>query len=122
MTTPPGPAARVHAVRLALQALGDALATPAAAPLTTAESALSSALSACAPGRLAVDGLPADARAALAQEIEAARAALARCRRLGDSLSTFISASLAAQGLLAGYDRRGDEAVAPPAAHFGVRG
>lgn len=122
MITAQGPTVQVHAVRMALQALGDALAMPAAGSLADAESALSAALSACWPHRLAAGELPTDARVALAQEIEATRAALARCQRLGDSLAAFVSASLAGQGLVAGYGRHGDEAIARPAAHFGARG
>jgi hypothetical protein len=44
-------------------------------------------------------------RLLLRQEIESARTALARCRSLGDSFSTFIRISLDVQGGAIGYDR-----------------
>lgn len=122
MTTPQGPAARVLALRTALQSLGDALASPAAAPLTTAETALAAAVADLTPHTLTIETMPAVERAALRDELLAARAALARCRRLGGSLSAFVHASLQAQGLVGGYDRRGDEALHVRPTHFGVRG
>lgn len=122
MTTPQGPAARVAALRTALQTLGDALAAPAVAPLAAAESALAAAIAGLTPLTIHADSLPSAARAALLDDLQASRAALARARRLGDSLNAFASASLHDHGLVSGYDCRGDEAVRPPSGHFGVRG
>jgi hypothetical protein len=122
VTTPQGLAARVLALRTALQHLGDALASPAVEPLTSAEAALATAVADLSSRTLGIEQLPAADRAALRDELLAARGSLARCRRLGDSLSAFVHASLQAQGLVGGYDRRGEEALQVRATHFGVRG
>ncbi len=122
MTTPLGPAARVTALRTALQAVGDALVAPAVAPLTAAEAALAAAVAEFSPRQSDIEALsPAD-RAALLDEARAARAALDRCRRLGASLSAVVTASLAAQGRGAGYGPRGEAPVQAPAGVLGVRG
>lgn len=122
MTTPLGPAARVQALRAALDSLGDALVAPAASSLMAAEAGLATAVAGFPPEHLAVDSLTPAARAALLADLHAAKAALERCRRLGDSLTAVAAASLDAHGLVAGYDRRGDESVQAPAGGFGVRG
>jgi hypothetical protein len=109
-------------VRAALQALGDALVAPAPDRMTAAEAALAAAVADLTLPDSSLQALPPDARTALLDEALAARAALGRCRRLGESLNAFVSASLTAQGLVSGYDRRGDEAIQAPAGAFGVRG
>jgi hypothetical protein len=47
--------------------------------------------------------LTADEQQALLREVDAAHAALRRCRRLGDTLSDFVRFTLAAQGKTLGY-------------------
>jgi hypothetical protein len=112
----------VQTLRAALQALGDALVAPAPDRMTAAEAALAAAVAELTPPDFSPQSLPPDARTALLDEALAAKRALARCRRLGESLDAFVSASLSAQGLVSGYDRHGDEAVQAPAGAFGVRG
>lgn len=58
--------------------------------------------------RLATSNLTDDARARLAIEIDLARHALQRCRRLGHALNDFVRLSLTAQGLDEGYGRTGN--------------
>lgn len=122
MTTPLGPAARVQTLRAALEALGDALVAPASDRMTAAEARLAAAVADLTLPDFSPQSISQDARAALLDEALAAKNALGRCRRLGESLNAFVSASLSAQGLVSGYDRHGDEAVQAPAGAFGVRG
>ena len=85
----------------ALEATAAALAVPTLDALLASEAALQHAVAALPrPGLLA----PAE-RVLLRQQLEAARSALARCRRLGDSFNDFIRISLDAQGGAIGYDR-----------------
>lgn len=122
MTTPLGPAARVQTLRAALQALGDALVAPTPDRMTAAEATLAAAVADLTLPDFSPESLSQEARTTLLDEVLAAKRALGRCRRLGESLSAFVSASLSAQGLVSGYDRHGDEAVRTPAGAFGVRG
>jgi hypothetical protein len=85
----------------ALEATAAALAVPTLDALLASEAALQHAVTALPrPGVLA-----SAERVLLRQQIEAARSALARCRRLGDSFNDFIRISLDAQGAAIGYDR-----------------
>jgi hypothetical protein len=101
-------------LRASLDSVAGALALPDESALLAAESGLAAALADLGSVRQ-VD--PAD-RAAIAAELQQARAALARCKILGASLSDAATLSLAAQGKAAGYNRGGMTA-APRAA---VRG
>lgn len=121
MTTLPGPAARLQALREALESLGDALARPDAGPLPDAEAAIAAALVHSESLLTSTETLAPAERALLLAEARATGLALARCRRLGDSLTAFTTASLQAQALVGGYDRRG-EARSAASARFGVRG
>jgi hypothetical protein len=112
----------VQTLRAALQALGDALVAPASDRMTAAEATLAAAVAELTLSDSSLDSLSQDARMALLDEALAAKSALGRCRRLGESLNAFVSASLTAQGLVSGYDRHGGEAVQTPAGAFGVRG
>lgn len=121
MTTYVGPATALSDLRTALGAVGDALAGASLAQLTACEAALAAA---CArlPQHVPAEGLAED-RAAVRDQALAVRAALARCRRLGQSLGHVAYAALAAQGRVGAYDRQGGEALQPPAQNgFGVRG
>jgi hypothetical protein len=120
MRIDPGPAGRLGRLRLALQAVGDALARPALDQLIAAEAALAAAVADLPP--FALDGLTPEARVHLLEDIAASRAALARCRRLGGTLGAVVQATLAVQGRDGGYDRLGGERVAAPAGGFGARG
>jgi hypothetical protein len=88
-------------LRHSLEDAADALGNADLARLLDCESRIHAALT-----HLACSRLRADARAPLAQEIVMARAALARCRRLGASLNDFARIVLSAQGLDDGYGRR----------------
>jgi hypothetical protein len=104
MTQPESALQPIHAAErltAALEATAAALAAPTLDALLASEAALQHAVAALPrPGLLA----PAE-RVMLRQQLESARTALARCRRLGDSFSDFIRISLDAQGAAIGYDR-----------------
>jgi hypothetical protein len=88
----------VAALRIAVEEMAAALATADLDRLLACESPLEAALR-----QLPTRGLPAEARAAVRGEVEAARLALVRCRRLGRSLDAFIGAGLSARGLSGVY-------------------
>jgi hypothetical protein len=97
------PAALQAAARLrtTLEAAADALATADLTALLATEAAIDAALA----DLPSLDGLvPAD-RAAVRAELDAARGALLRCRRLGSGLGDFIRVSFDAQGRGAVYGR-----------------
>jgi hypothetical protein len=81
-------------LREALEQTAAALASPRLETLLSGDAAIESALSSMPP----LDELPADERVAVRRELERARGALLRCRRLGNSLRDFIRASFEAHG------------------------
>jgi hypothetical protein len=89
-------------LRGSLEDAADALAAADLDRLLTCESRIHAALT-----HLASSKLTAEARARLAEEIAGARAALARCRRLGAALNDFVHIGLAAQGIGDGYGPKG---------------
>ena len=96
-------------LELALRAVGNALSRADLERLRTAEPELAAALEGVA--RLQPADIDQDARIA----IEAARAALVRCKRLGASLLEFTRISLDPAGV-AGYSRDGLRPAVNPAA------
>jgi hypothetical protein len=88
-------------LRHSLEEAADALGTADLERLLVCETRIHAALT-----HLASSRLPADARAPLAREISLARAALARCRRLGGALDDCARLMLSAQGLDDGYGRK----------------
>ncbi|HEY0873462.1 MAG TPA: hypothetical protein VGD94_08320 [Vicinamibacterales bacterium] len=84
----------VAGLRAALEDLADALAGADLDRLLACEARIESALA-----QLPAHGLPADARVEIRAEVDAARRAMIRCRRLGLSLNAFIMAGLSARGL-----------------------
>lgn len=94
-------------LRASLDSVAGALALPDETALLAAESGLAAALADLGSIRQ-ID--PAD-RVAIAAELQQARAALARCRILGASMSDATTLSLVAQGKAAGYNRGGMTAV-----------
>jgi hypothetical protein len=94
--TEPGTRAVTAAANLreALERTAAALASPRLEALLEGETAIESALSSIP----ALDELPADERLAIRRELERARGALLRCRRLGASLREYIRFSFEAQG------------------------
>lgn len=88
----------VAGLRTALEDMADALVEGSLDRLLACEARLEAALA-----QLPRHGLPNEARAAARAEIEAARAALARCRRLGLSLDAFIAAGMTARGICGVY-------------------
>lgn len=105
--TEPGTRALAAAASLrdALERTATALARPKLETLLASESAIEAALSSMP----ALDELPADERLAVRRELERARGALLRCRRLGTSLRDYIRLSFEAQG-------RGDDYGPRPSA------
>jgi hypothetical protein len=112
------PTAAGGRLRVALEAVADALGRADMDGLLAAEQALESALADCA--RLAASGgtLPA----ALRSELDASRRALMRCRRLGASLGEFARASFDARGLAIGYDPARTAAATMTGRGFQTRG
>ena len=98
------PATAATRLRAALESMADALGRADIASLLAAEEVLEPALADCA--RLAASQRPPAAHAAdaLRAEVDAARRALMRCRRLGASLGDFARASFDARGIGIGYD------------------
>jgi hypothetical protein len=86
------------ALRDALEQTAAALASPRLETLLAGETAIAEALSAIP----SLEDLPVAERLAVRRELERARGALLRCRRLGASLRDYIRLSFQAQG-------RGDE-------------
>jgi len=102
MTTPGERALDAAAgLRQALTQVADALASPGLDALLAGEAAVESALA----NLPSLTGLGADERARVRLELERARAALLRCRRLGAALTDFTRASLDAQGHTQDYGR-----------------
>lgn len=81
-------------LRDALEQAAAALANPRLETLLTGERAIEAALSVMP----ALDALPADEKLVVRRELERARGALLRCRRLGASLRDYIRCSFEAQG------------------------
>jgi hypothetical protein len=86
-------AAAAH-LREALEQTAAALASPRLETLLAGENAIEAALSSIP----ALDELPADERLVVRRELERARGALLRCRRLGTALRDYIRLSFEAQG------------------------
>src|SRR5438132_2975434 len=97
-----------EALRQALDQVGDALASPNLEALLKGEAAIEGAL---AQLPAAADGSPEE-RARLRVELERARTALLRCRRLGASLMDFARVTMEAQGRAVGYGRNNDSTAA----------
>jgi len=93
-------AERVAPLRAALEETADALANAHLNRLLDCEARIETALL-----QLPTHGLSADTRRVVMAEMEFARAALTRCRRLGLALDEFIRLGMAAQGLGSGYGR-----------------
>ena len=112
--TEPGTRAMTAAssLREALEHTAAALANPRLETLLAGEAAIESALSSMpihespASTMQALDRLPADERLAVTRELERARGALLRCRRLGTSLRDYIRLSFEAQGRGTDYGPR----------------
>jgi hypothetical protein len=95
-------------LREALERTAAALASPRLEALLAGEAAIERALSAIP----ALDQLADDERLAVQGELERARGALIRCRRLGTALRDFIRISLDAQGRGDQYGPRQSAAIA----------
>ena len=87
-------AAAVVRLRVALERTASALAQPDVERLLAGESEIEVALA----DLPAVYSLSDEDRNAVRVEVEAARRALLRCRRLGSALDSFVRISLEAQG------------------------
>jgi hypothetical protein len=81
-------------LREVLEQTAAALARPRLETLLAGETAIEAALSSIP----ALDELPVDERLAVRRELERARGALLRCRRLGTSLRDYVRLSFDAQG------------------------
>jgi hypothetical protein len=90
------------ALRAALDRTAEALALPRVETLLECEVAIEGALANLPP----LQGLDATERAAVRAELDAARRALLRCRRLGAALTEFVRLSFEAQGRGTGYGRK----------------
>jgi hypothetical protein len=103
VTTDQTHAALEAAVRLrsALEATAEALAAPDLSALLASEAAVETALAELPP----LDRLEPAQRASVRAELDRARGALLRCRRLGSALGDFIRVSFEAQGRGSGYGR-----------------
>ena len=97
----------VEGLRKALDQVSEALASPSLDKLLKGEAAIERALAELPTIK---DVAHAD-RAGIRVELEFARAALLRCRRLGASLTDLTRATLDAQGRTPGYGRK-DSAAA----------
>jgi hypothetical protein len=99
-----GPRAIAAAAELreALEHTADALAGARLDGLLAGEAALEHALAKLVP----VQGLSPAECAVVRDELERARGALLRCRRLGSGLSDFVRLSFEAQGRVPGYGPR----------------
>lgn len=100
MASGPDYAAAAAVLRLALEDAADALATADLDRLLACEARLDAAVTHL-PARTAQD----TSRATVLADIDAARAALTRCRRLGAALSQFVELGLSAQGFDREYSR-----------------
>jgi hypothetical protein len=90
----------VAALRAALEETADALANAHLNRLLDCEARIETALLQLPPRAVS-----AETRRVVMAEVEFARAALTRCRRLGLALDEFIRLGMAAQGLGSGYGR-----------------
>jgi hypothetical protein len=90
-------------LRNALQQVADALATPQIDALLAGEGALERALAAM-PRVAAID---ASQRESVGREVDEARRALMRCRRLGAALTDVVRIAFDAQGRGPAYGPRG---------------
>jgi hypothetical protein len=90
-------------LRSALEQVAAALAAPRLDTLLACEAAIEEALSDLPP----LENLDAAERMIVRGELDRARAALLRCRRLGSSLGDFIRLTFEAQGRSTGYGRTG---------------
>jgi hypothetical protein len=88
-------------LRGALEQAADALATPRLDTLLACEVAIEEALCDLPP----LEGLDPAERTFVRGELDRARAAMLRCRRLGTSLGDFIRLTFEAQGRTPGYGR-----------------
>lgn len=104
-------------LREALEQTAAALASPRLDTLLSGEAAIDAALSSMP----ALDELPADERLAVRRELERARGALLRCRRLGTSLRDYIRLSFEAQGRGDDYGPRQSAAIAYAGQAFNAR-
>lgn len=91
----------VEGLRQALEQVADALASPGLPALLAGEEAIERAL---AEVPVAAD-LPQFERVSMRREVERARAALLRCRRLGAALNAYVRVTLETQGRMSGYGR-----------------
>ena len=96
----------VTRLRTVLETVGDALSSGAFDRLVEAEAELAAAL----PDQ-PIARRPGDGTARLAREIQSARRALVRARRLGASLADVVRISLHAQGRDSQYGRDGAHPV-----------
>jgi hypothetical protein len=90
-------------LRQALQQVADALAVPSVDALLESEGAIERAIAEMP----SIAIVPPDERKQLARELEDARRALMRCRRLGIALTDVVRISFDAQGRGQAYGRRG---------------
>ena len=98
----PHPALQAAArLRTALEQTAEALASSRLDAILASESAIEDALGELPP----LDGLDDAARARVRADLEQARLALLRCRRLGSALADFVRLSFDAQGRGTGYGR-----------------
>jgi hypothetical protein len=86
----------------ALERAAAALASPNLEALLACEAEIETALAALPP----VTTFVPEERPAVRAELERARAALRRCRRLGAALNEFVRLSFEAQGRTHGYGRQ----------------
>lgn len=104
-------------LRAVLESIAGALASGRLDALLAGDGELEGAL-ASLPSMLVVE--PASKMSAI-EELQAARAALVRCRRLGTTLSDVVRITLSAQGVTGGYGRHGEHAPTPGARSFEQR-
>jgi hypothetical protein len=90
-------------LRSALEQAAAALASPQLDTLLACEAAIEEALADLPP----LEALDPAERTFVRGELDRARAALLRCRRLGSSLGEFIRLTFEAQGRSTGYGRTG---------------
>jgi hypothetical protein len=98
----------VAALRSALEEMASALAEGSLDRLLACEARIESALE-----QLPMRDVAANARAAVRAEVEGARAALVRCRRLGLALDEFVTTGFAARSVDGGYGRTPQTTVVP---------
>lgn len=92
----------VEGLRTALEEMADALTQASLDRVLACEASIESALAAVPTRQVTVGD-----DSALRREIEAARLALTRCRRLGLSLDGVIATSLSIRGVAPGYGQAG---------------